>query len=57
MRAALLLWLAKAEGRAGNKPRIMPEGLASVPEGIAMLKANKVSGEKLVYRIADTPKQ
>jgi hypothetical protein len=40
---------------AGNKPEILPKGLASVPEGIEMLKAGKVSGAKLVYRISDTP--
>jgi len=33
----------------------MPKGLASVEEGLNLLKDGKVSGEKLVYRIADTP--
>ena len=32
----------------------MPKGLASVDEGLALLRENKVHGEKLVYRIADT---
>lgn len=39
-----------------NKPRVMPNGLASVGEGLRMLQSDQVHGEKLVYRIADTPK-
>ena len=35
--------------------RVMPKGLASVDEGLALLREDKVHGEKLVYRIADTP--
>lgn len=33
----------------------MPDGLASVDRGIDMLIKGEVHGEKLVYRIADTP--
>jgi len=33
----------------------MPHGLDSVDEGLKLLEDNKVSGEKLVYRILDTP--
>ncbi|THH02382.1 hypothetical protein EW145_g6757 [Phellinidium pouzarii] len=39
-----------------NRVKLMPNGLASVGEGLELLKGNKVHGEKLVYRIADTPK-
>ena len=35
--------------------KLLPNGLASVEEGLALLKGNKLHGEKLVYRIADTP--
>ncbi|KAI0306884.1 dehydrogenase [Multifurca ochricompacta] len=35
---------------------ILPNGLASVPEGIEFGLAGKISGQKFVYRIADTPK-
>ena len=35
--------------------RVMPKGLASVDEGLALLREDKVHGEKLVYRITDTP--
>ena len=35
--------------------RVMPKGLASVDEGLALLREDKVHGEKLVYRISDTP--
>ena len=38
-----------------NRVKLMPNGLASVGEGLRMLKEWKVHGEKLVYRIADTP--
>lgn len=38
-----------------NRVRIMPNGLDSVQEGVLMLRDKKVSGEKLVFRIADTP--
>ncbi|KAL1742216.1 chaperonin 10-like protein [Schizophyllum fasciatum] len=47
-------WLADGSFRA-NRARVMPRGLASVPEGLELLRAGKVHAEKLVYRIADTP--
>ncbi|KAI0040741.1 GroES-like protein [Auriscalpium vulgare] len=34
---------------------IFPKGLASVQEGFEFMKAGKVSGQKITYRIADTP--
>lgn len=37
-----------------NKVKLMPNGLDSVEEGLALLRNNKVNGVKLVYRIADT---
>lgn len=39
-----------------NKPKVMPNGLASVAEGLNLLQSDQVHGEKLVYRISDTPK-
>ncbi|THV06340.1 dehydrogenase [Dendrothele bispora CBS 962.96] len=45
-----------AEGKLTPAPiKIYPSGLASVPEGLEYMKSGKVSGEKIVYRIADTP--
>ena len=38
-----------------NKARILPNGLASVPDGLALLKSGQVHAEKLVYVIAETP--
>jgi hypothetical protein len=38
-----------------NRVRVIPKGLDGVPEGLQLLKDNKVSAEKLVYRIAETP--
>ena len=37
-----------------NKVKLMPGGLDSVKEGLELLKAGEVHGEKIVYRIADT---
>lgn len=34
---------------------MLPNGLESVEEGVALLKDDKVHGEKLVYLIAETP--
>ncbi|THH06161.1 hypothetical protein EW146_g9700 [Bondarzewia mesenterica] len=39
-----------------NPTRVFPKGLASVPEGLQYMRDGKVSGEKITYRIADTPK-
>ncbi|KAA1476170.1 GroES-like protein [Dentipellis sp. KUC8613] len=47
-------WLR--EGRfKGNPYTVLPGGLAGVQDGITFMKSGKVSGTKLVYRIADTP--
>lgn len=47
-------WLADGSFKC-NRPKIMPGGLADVAKGLEMLKSGDVHGEKLVYRIADTP--
>ncbi|KAI9030614.1 hypothetical protein DFJ74DRAFT_475781 [Hyaloraphidium curvatum] len=47
-------WLGEGTFHA-NRVRVLPGGLAGVPEGLRMLERGEVSGEKLVYRIADTP--
>ncbi|KAK7466231.1 hypothetical protein VKT23_004958 [Stygiomarasmius scandens] len=45
-----------ADGKLTPAPlKIYPKGLASIPEGLEYMKSGKVSGEKLVYRVADTP--
>ncbi|KAI0094316.1 GroES-like protein [Irpex rosettiformis] len=38
-----------------NRVKVLPNGLASVPEGLKLLREGKVHGEKLVYRITETP--
>ncbi|KAI0752214.1 chaperonin 10-like protein [Irpex lacteus] len=52
-------WLVRSASNQApfqpNKVRLLPDGLASVPEGIKLLEEGKVHGEKLVYRIVDTP--
>ena len=49
-------WLAdEKEPFIPNRVKIMPNGLDDVAEGLALLLDKKVHGEKLVYRIADTP--
>ncbi|KAI5895250.1 GroES-like protein [Schizophyllum commune H4-8] len=47
-------WLSEGSFKC-NRPKIMPGGLADVFKGIDLLKNGEVHGEKLVYRIADTP--
>jgi threonine dehydrogenase-like Zn-dependent dehydrogenase len=42
-------WLEEGKFE-GNKARVMPNGLASVPEGLALLRDGKVSAEKLVCK-------
>ncbi|EJD44941.1 GroES-like protein [Auricularia subglabra TFB-10046 SS5] len=37
-----------------NRIKVMPGGLKGVHEGLRLTQGGKVSGEKLVYRIADT---
>ncbi|PRP88675.1 hypothetical protein PROFUN_02771 [Planoprotostelium fungivorum] len=45
-----------SEGKVKPNPvKIIAGGLAGVDEGLKLLQANKVSGNKLVYRIAETP--
>ncbi|RAK98093.1 zinc-binding alcohol dehydrogenase family protein [Aspergillus ibericus CBS 121593] len=45
-----------AEGKVKvHRPSVRPDGLKGVLEGLELLKADKVSGEKLVYNIAETP--
>ncbi|KAH8917480.1 GroES-like protein [Atractiella rhizophila] len=49
-------WLGR-EGKNKVKPnrvKVIPGGLEGVDEGLTLLEKGKVSGEKLVYRIADT---
>jgi len=38
-----------------NKVTIVPGGLTGIPEGFRLMREQLISGEKLVYRIADTP--
>ncbi|KAL4971247.1 chaperonin 10-like protein [Aspergillus desertorum] len=38
-----------------HRPRVGKEGLKGVIEGLKLLKEDKVSGEKLVYRVDETP--
>ena len=38
-----------------HPPKLRPEGLKGILEGMQEMREGKVSGEKLVYRIADTP--
>ncbi|KZT55729.1 GroES-like protein [Calocera cornea HHB12733] len=37
-----------------NPVRLMPGGLLGINEGLQLMRAGKVSGEKLVYRVRDT---
>ena len=39
----------------GNRIKVIPHGLAGVPEGLDLLRNGRVHGEKLVYLIAQTP--
>ncbi|OCB90536.1 GroES-like protein [Sanghuangporus baumii] len=48
-------WLAASPPFKPNRAKVLPEGLASVPKGLELLRTGQVHGEKLVYRIADTP--
>ncbi|GAA6043353.1 hypothetical protein JCM8097_008046 [Rhodosporidiobolus ruineniae] len=47
-------WLERGEFKA-QKVTVVPGGLAGVAEGLRRLKEGEVRGEKLVYRIAETP--
>ncbi|KAL4738898.1 chaperonin 10-like protein [Aspergillus similis] len=45
-----------AEGKVNvHRPKVCPGGLNGVIKGLKLLKEDKVSGEKLVYRVAETP--
>ncbi|KAL5481119.1 hypothetical protein ACEPAI_10060 [Sanghuangporus weigelae] len=48
-------WLAASPPFQPNRAKILPDGLASVPKGLELLKTGKVHGEKLIYRIVETP--
>ncbi|KAL5481118.1 hypothetical protein ACEPAI_10059 [Sanghuangporus weigelae] len=48
-------WLVASPPFQPNRVKVLPDGLASVPKGLELLKTGKVHGEKLVYRIAETP--
>ncbi|GAA6057442.1 hypothetical protein JCM3770_002466, partial [Rhodotorula araucariae] len=47
-------WLEKGEFRP-QKVTVIPGGLTGVKEGLRRLQEGEVRGEKLVYRIAETP--
>ncbi|KAI0322794.1 dehydrogenase [Amylostereum chailletii] len=56
LRFAKLLTDILALGEVRPNPvKILPKGLASVPEGFELHRTGKVSGQKITYRIADTP--
>ena len=38
-----------------HPPKVGPGGFQGVIDGLKLLKANKISGEKLVYNVAETP--
>jgi NADPH:quinone reductase-like Zn-dependent oxidoreductase len=45
-----------AEGKVKvHPPKVGPNGLKGVIEGLKLLKEDKVSGEKLVYNVSETP--
>ncbi len=54
------MWVPIAEGllREGkirvHPPSVRPGGLRGVLEGLKELREGKLSGEKIVYRVADT---
>lgn len=54
-------WLPQAEKFLASgqvkvhPPKVMPRGLKGVPDGLNALKDGKVSGEKLVYNVSETP--
>lgn len=47
-------WLEEGKFKP-NVVRVVPGGLAGVKDGLALLESGKISGEKCVYRIAETP--
>ncbi|KAJ5714729.1 uncharacterized protein N7483_011910 [Penicillium malachiteum] len=49
-------WWAEAEKLlAAGKIKVNPGGLKGVLDGLQLLKEDKVSGEKLVYNVSETP--
>lgn len=45
-----------ADGRLKTHPeKVGPNGLEGALQGMQDMKADKVSGQKLVYRVAETP--
>jgi len=56
LKAYLTATNGKPRALQPNRPKVLPNGLASVAEGLNLLQSDQVHGEKLVYRIADTPK-
>ncbi|TFY76299.1 hypothetical protein EWM64_g7715 [Hericium alpestre] len=53
---AKLITKIVATGKVKPNPLlIMPKGLASVAEGLQLMYEGKVSGQKITYRISDTP--
>ncbi len=48
------VWLESGELKP-QRVTVVPGGLAGVEEGLKRYQENKVSGEKLVYRISETP--
>ncbi|GAA5927252.1 zinc-binding alcohol dehydrogenase family protein [Sporobolomyces koalae] len=47
-------WLEQGEFRS-QRVEVIPGGLAGVEEGLRRLQDNEVKGQKLVYKIAETP--
>jgi len=47
-------WIEKGEFKS-QRVELIPNGLEGVKEGLRMLKEGEVKGQKLVYKIADTP--
>jgi len=50
----LLIALLERHAILPNQVRVIPGGLLGVNEGLQLGREHKVSGEKLVYRVADT---
>ncbi|GAQ03138.1 protein TOXD [Aspergillus lentulus] len=45
-----------AEGKVKpHRPKVCPDGLKGVLNGLQLMREGKVSGEKLVYNVAETP--
>ncbi|KAI5120953.1 hypothetical protein M0805_001658 [Coniferiporia weirii] len=56
IKAAKLLSEVLQSGKIKSGPmKLMPNGLASVKDGFEYMRSGKVSGEKITYRISDTP--